>query len=186
MMNVERRNRSVLKRLAIFAVAMFGFGFAMVPFYKAICEVAGINNFVQPDEAPVNTQVDTSRWVTVEFDANTRGLPWAFAPGQRSVRVRPGEMVHVVYDVKNESSNAIVGQAIPSYGPKIAGEYVRKMECFCFKKQELGPGESRQMPVAFVVDPALPKDVATITLSYTFFELNGATPKPPRSDGPAG
>jgi cytochrome c oxidase assembly protein subunit 11 len=184
-MKLVQRNRTMFKRLAVFAVVMFGFGFAMVPFYKAICEVAGLNFFVKPDEAPINTQVDTSRWVTIEFDANTRGLPWKFAPGQRSVQVRPGELVHVVYEVRNESPHAIVGQAIPSYGPRVAGEYVRKMECFCFKKQELGPGETRQMPVAFVVDPGLPRDVANITLSYTFFELNGATPKP-RVDGAAG
>lgn len=184
-MTPVQQNRVMFKRLAVFAAVMFGFGFAMVPFYKAICEAAGINLFVKPDEVPVNTQVDTSRWVTIEFDANTRGLPWKFAPGQRSMQVRPGELVHVVYEVRNESANAIAGQAIPSYGPKVAGQYVRKMECFCFKKQEFGPGETRQMPVAFVIDPGLPKEVVNITLSYTFFELNGATPKPP-THGAAG
>jgi len=172
-------------RLAVFALVMFGFGFALVPFYRAICEVSGLNNFIQPDTAPGNTQVDTSRWVTVEFDANTRGLPWAFKPEQRSVRVHPGELVHVMYEVRNESKNAIIGQAIPSYGPKVAAEHFRKMECFCFRKQELGPGEVRQMPVVFFVDPALPREVGTVTLSYTFFELNGATPKP-SSGGAAG
>lgn len=176
-MNSKVENRSTLKRLAFFAVAMFGFGYALVPFYRAICEVTGVNMFVKPD-APLNTQVDTSRWVTVELDANTRGLPWKFAPNQRSVKVRPGELVHVVYEVSNTSQSAIAGQAIPSYGPKVAAGYIRKMECFCFQKQELGPGETRQMPVVFVVDPELPKDVGTVTLSYTFFELDGATPKP--------
>ena len=173
-------NRSMLRRLTIFAVAMFGFGFALVPFYRAICEVTGINSLVKRD-APVNSQVDTSRWVTVELDGNTRGLAWSFAPTQRSVRVHPGELVHVVYRVRNESATPVVGQAIPSYGPRIAAGYFRKMECFCFQKQELAAGESRDMPVVFVVDPELPKDVATVTLSYTFFELNGATPKPVQS-----
>lgn len=172
-------------KLAIFALVMFGFGFAMVPFYKAICEATGITNFLQPD-APLNTQVDTSRWVTVEFDANTRGLPWSFAPQQRSVRVHPGELVQVVYEVRNQSDTAIVGQAIPSYGPKVAGEYFRKMECFCFTKQELRANETRHMPVVFVVDPKLPQEVGTVTLSYTFFELNGAVPKPPSEKGTAG
>jgi cytochrome c oxidase assembly protein subunit 11 len=176
-MKPTRANRSMFTKLAAFALVMFGFGFAMVPFYRAICEATGINNFMQPD-APLNSQIDTSRWVTVEFDANTRGLPWTFAPSQRSVRVRPGELVHVAYEVRNQSQRPIIGQAIPSYGPKVAGGYFRKMECFCFKQQELGPGEVRQMPVVFVVDPALPKEVATVTLSYTFFELDGATPKP--------
>jgi cytochrome c oxidase assembly protein subunit 11 len=177
-------NRRMLAKLAIFAVVMFGFGFALVPFYKAICEATGITNLLQPD-APLNTQVDTSRWVTVEFDANIRGLPWTFAPQQRSVTVHPGQLVHIAYEVRNQSNGPIVGQAIPSYGPKVAGEYFRKMECFCFTKQELAAGETRTMPVVFVLDPKLPKEVGTVTLSYTFFELNGATPKP-RSEGTAG
>ena len=169
-------NRRMFAKLAVFAVAMFGFGFALVPFYKAICEATGITNLLQPD-APLNSQVDRSRLVTVEFDANTRGLPWSFSPQQRSVQVHPGELVQVTYEVRNQSSTAIVGQAIPSYGPKVAGSYFRKMECFCFSKQELGANESRQLAVVFVVDPALPKEVGTVTLSYTFFQLDGATPK---------
>lgn len=176
-MSVSSYNRSTLKRLAIFAVMMFGFGYALVPFYRAICEVTGVNNFVKPD-APLNTQVDSTRWVTLELDANTRGLPWKFAPTQRSLKVRPGELVHIVYEVSNTSQAAMAGQAIPSYGPKVAAGYIRKMECFCFQKQELKPGETRQMPVVLIVDPELPKDVGTVTLSYTFFELDGATPKP--------
>ena len=166
----------MLRRLSIFAVAMFGFGFALVPFYRAICDLTGINNFVKRDE-PINSQVDTSRWVTIELDANTRGLNWSFAPKERSVRVHPGQLVHVLYEVRNESATAIAGQAIPSYGPRVAAGYFRKLECFCFQKQELQPGESREMPVVFFVDPSLPKEVATVTLSYTFFELNGAIPK---------
>jgi len=176
-MNSQAENRSTLRRLAIFAVAMFGFGFALVPFYQAICDVTGLNNLVKRDDSPLNTQVDTSRWVTIELDANTRGLDWSFAPTQRSVRVHPGELVNVVYEARNNSTTAVVGQAIPSYGPREVAGYFRKLECFCFQKQELAPGESRQMPVVFVVDPTLPKDVATVTLSYTFFELNGAIPK---------
>ena len=174
--NQAADNRRMLKRLALFAVAMFGFGFAMVPFYEAICEVTGLRSITQRASAPGNTQVDTSRWVTVELDANTRGLPWKFAPLSRSVRVHPGELVHVVYEVRNESSSPVAGQAIPSYGPKGVESYFRKLECFCFNKQELKPGETRQMPVVFVVDPSLPKEVATVTLSYTFFKLNGAVP----------
>ena len=176
-MKTAAANRRMLTKLALFATVMFGFGFAMVPFYKAICEATGITNLLQPD-APLNTQIDTTRWITVELDANTRGLPWTFTPLERSVKVHPGELVHVVYEVSNRSERPIVGQAIPSYGPKVAGSYFRKMECFCFAKQELAANETRRLPVVFVVDPALPKEVGTVTLSYTFFELDGAVPKP--------
>jgi cytochrome c oxidase assembly protein subunit 11 len=168
----------MLKRLGLFALLMFGFGFAMVPFYEAICDAVGLNSLVARASQPANTQVDESRWITVEFDANTRGLPWSFTPKSRSIRVHPGALVHVVYEARNDSPEAIVGQAIPSYGPKDAGGYFRKIECFCFQKQELKAGERREMPVVFVIDPALPKEVATVTLSYTFFQLNGATPAP--------
>lgn len=174
-MNTAAANRLLLKKLAFVAVAMFGFGFALVPFYNQICKVTGINNFIKADALPENTQVDTNRWVSVEFDANTHSLPWKFAPLERSVRVHPGEIVHVTYEVRNDSPQPMTGQAIPSYGPKIAAEYFRKLECFCFSKQLLQAGEVRRMPVVFVVDPKLPADVNTITLSYTFFELNGAT-----------
>lgn len=167
----------MLKKLALFAVAMFGFGFALVPFYKTICEVTGINNLVERDTVAQNTQVDESRWITVEFDANTRGLPWEFAPLVRSVRVHPGQMVQVLYEARNNSSQPVTGQAIPSYGPNIAARYFKKVECFCFTRQVLEPGESKKMPVQFVVEPGLPAEVNTITLSYTFFELNGAVAK---------
>lgn len=168
-------NRRLLAKLALVAVGMFGFGFALVPFYKKICEVTGINNLLAPDEAARSTQVDYSRQVTVEFDANVHGLAWQFKPLQSSIVVRPGELAQVAYEVVNTRDRAVSGQAIPSYGPKLAGQYFRKMECFCFTRQTLAAGEAKQMPVAFVVDPALPKDVNTITLSYTFFEVEGAT-----------
>jgi cytochrome c oxidase assembly protein subunit 11 len=180
-MKARVENRRMFVKLAVFAVVMFGFGFALVPFYKAICEATGITNLLKPDE-PLNTQVDTSRLVTVEFDANTRGLPWSFTPQARSMTVHPGELVQVVYEVRNQSDHPMVGQAIPSYGPKVAGGYFRKMECFCFAKQELGAKETRQLPVVFVIDPALPKEVGTLTLSYTFFELDGATPQQRRKE----
>lgn len=166
-------NRRMLGRLSVFAVVMFGFGFAMVPFYEKLCEVTGINNFIRPAAAVTNTQIDTSRWITLEFDANTHDMPWKFGPLTRSVRVHPGEMIQVSYEIQNTGSNAVVGQAIPSYGPKAAAEHVKKLECFCFRQQALAPGERREMPVQFVVDAALPKDVTTVTLSYTFFEVKG-------------
>ena len=165
-------NRRLLVRLGLAAVVMFGFGFALVPFYEKICEVAGINNLLQPDQA-ANTQVDPSRRVTIEFDANTHDLPWHFRPLQNAVEVNPGQLVQVAFEVSNRRDVPVTGQAVPSYGPQVAERYFRKLECFCFARQTLAPGETRTMPVVFVVDPALPQDVHTITLSYTFFEIAG-------------
>lgn len=165
-------NRSMLVRLMIGAVAMFGFGFLLVPFYEKFCEVTGFNNLLKPDTV-VNTQVDTSRLVTIEFDANIHDLPWRFRPLQGAIRVHPGELTTIAYEVANTRSEPITGQAVPSYGPQQAGRYFMKMDCFCFTQQTLEAGEARTMPVAFVLDPDLPADVTTITLSYTFFEVAG-------------
>ena len=173
----QKANWQLFGRLSAFALLMFGFGFAMVPYYKKFCEVTGITNLLQPNiskKEVSNTQVDKSRWVTLEFDANTHGMPWHFAPVQKSVRVHPGEMTQVAFEIRNTGDSALVGQAIPSYGPKHAAEFVKKLECFCFKQQALAAGESRHMPVQFVIDPALPASVTTITLSYTFFEVPSA------------
>jgi cytochrome c oxidase assembly protein subunit 11 len=172
-MSTAQSNRTTLVKLAVVAMAMFGFGFALVPLYKKFCETAGVYDLQRPDQVR-NTQVDEARTLTVQFDASTRNLPWQFRPLTRSVQVHPGQMVQVVFEVSNPTGAAIVGQAIPSYGPQGAAQYVKKIECFCFARQEVKAGETRQMPVQFVVDPALPADVSTITLSYTFFELPGA------------
>lgn len=169
----KRENRRLLTRLSIVAALMFGFGFALVPFYEKICLALGINSLVERDETPANTQVDTARTVTIELDANSHNLPWRFRPLQQHIDVHPGELVHVEYEVANVRGAPITGQAVVSYGPALAGQYFRKLECFCFQQQTLGPGETRRMPVTFLVDPALPKDVHTITLSYTFFEVAG-------------
>ena len=167
---LKQANRVMLRKLLVVATGMFAFGFALVPIYQKLCEATGLYSLAQADEVG-NTQIDRSRLLTVEFDANTRGLPWEFRPLQNSVRVHPGELVQVLYEVRNNSGTTMLGQAIPSYGPQAAGQYVKKIECFCFARQELKPNESRRMPVQFVVDPQLPKDVTLITLSYTFFEL---------------
>jgi len=168
-------NSVTLRKLAVFVAVMFAFGFALVPIYKKICEVTGVNDFMKPEQIK-NTQVDTSRTIRVEFDANTRNLPWSFKPEVASLNLHPGELATVVYEVRNQTSRAMTGQAVPSYGPASAAEHFRKLECFCFTKQSFAAEESRQMPVVFVVDPKLPKDVNTITLSYTFFELPGTGP----------
>ena len=167
-------NRRMLIRLALAAVGMFGFGFLLVPFYNTICEFTGVNRLMKADAQAANTQVDRARTLTMEFDANAHALPWRFSPRQSSLPVHPGELVRVEYVLENTTDHPIVGQAIPSYGPQLAGRYVKKLDCFCFRQQALAPHERRVMPVVFVVDPALPADVNTVTLSYTFFEIEGA------------
>ena len=172
----ERRNRSTLIRLVVSAFLMFGFGYALVPFYEKLCQVLDVNNLNKQDNTlPLNTQVDRSRNVTVEFDANLHKLPWNFKPVTGSLVVHPGEVVTVEYEVSNTRGNAVTGQAIPSYTPSAAMQYFQKLDCFCFKQQTLAAGETRRMPIAFLVSPDLPKDINTITLSYTFFEVPGAT-----------
>ncbi|CAG9270361.1 Cytochrome c oxidase assembly protein CtaG [Paraburkholderia unamae] len=180
-------NRSMLIKLVVVAVLMFGFGFALIPMYRAICQVTGINNLVQRDATERearNTQVDMTRTISVELDANARGL-LGFKPEQSSIDVHPGEVMTVMYDISNNEGRTIDAQAIPSYAPKQATEYFRKIECFCFTQQTLKANETKRMPVVFVIDPKLPKDVKTITLSYTFFELNkpGVPPPPKQSAG---
>ena len=169
----SRDNSATLRKLVVVACVMFGFGFAMVPFYKKLCEITGLNNIAKP-AAAANTQVDATRFVTMEFDSNVRnGLPWSFRPVERSVRFHPGELVHVEFEVRNDSDRPLTGQAIPSWGPQVAGRHFRKLECFCFTQQTLQPGETRRMPVVFVVETSLPDDVNYVTMSYTFFEVEG-------------
>ena len=177
MVSHSHANQQTLVKLLVVAVAMFGFGYAMVPFYRAICDALGLNSVVKADTV-ANTQVDTGRILTVEFDANLRSnLPWTFAPLEKSVRVHPGALTQVVFEVRNHSDRPVTGQAIPSFGPQLAGRYFKKLDCFCFTQQTLAPGEVRRMPVAFVIERELPQDVNTVTLSYTFFEVEGKAPK---------
>jgi len=179
-------NTSLKFKLALVALAMFGFGYAIVPLYKVFCDVTGINVLALGDRfiesagssKPLNTQVDYSRLVTVEFDANVRGL-WRFKPEKNSLRVHPGEIATIMYEFQNMQGRSITAQAIPSYAPEQAGPNFHKIECFCFKQHTLAPGEMKSWPVVFVVDSALPKDVQNITLSYTFFEVGGKMPPAP-------
>lgn len=170
-----KANNLMKKKLLIFALIMFVFGFALVPFYEKFCEVTGVNNLLQPDVRVKENRVDEARWITVELDANTRGLPWQFKPLQSSVKIHPGEPVDVMYEITNNSDREINGQAIPSYSPRNLEKYLKKFECFCFTKQVLKPNETRQMPVQFVIEPDLPPEIHTVTISYTFFELPDGT-----------
>jgi cytochrome c oxidase assembly protein subunit 11 len=170
-------NKTTLTKLLVVAALMFGFGYAMVPIYRQVCEVLGLNVLTQKDGtvvAPANTQVDKTRTITVVLDGNAQG-PWRFRPVQRSIDVHPGEMATVLYEVVNTQARTVTAQAIPSYAPQSAARYFKKVECFCFKQQVLKPNEARQMPVVFFIDPKLPREVKDITLSYTFFEVGTVT-----------
>ena len=174
---LSRLNRKMLGKLSVVAVLMFGFGYAMIPIYKQVCEALGINVLTPKDSAggrapDQNTQVDKRRSITVEFDSNTTG-PMRFRPVVASMRVHPGELATVLYEVVNTQGRTVHAQAIPSYAPQSATPHFQKIECFCFQQQTLKAHEARQMPVVFYVDNKLPKDVQTITLSYTFFDIPG-------------
>jgi cytochrome c oxidase assembly protein subunit 11 len=182
---LRRDNLLMLGKLAVVVALMSGFGYALVPIYNSICTALGINvlSVAELDaqggkRAKGNTQVDTSRTITIEFDANSHG-PWEFHPAKRSVDVHPGELTTVMYTFKNVQNRTMAAQAIPSYAPMQAMPYFNKLECFCFNQYTLKPGESKEWPVVFVIDPKLSKDVKTITLSYTFFEVGGSVPPEP-------
>lgn len=185
---VSHQNGLLLKKLAVVALLMFAFGYALVPMYKAICAFTGINILALGEsDTPsgelaksklANTQVDLSRTITVEFDANARG-PWSFKPEKSSVVVHPGELTTVMYEFQNVQNRVMSAQAIPSYAPKQAESHFNKLECFCFNQYTLAPGEKKTWPVVFVIDDKISKDVKTITLSYTFFEVGSKTPTAP-------
>ena len=180
-------NSRMVAKLLVVTALMFGFGYALVPMYKAICTALGINVLSLSDQVvsgrageatKANTQVDVSRTITVEFDANARGV-WKFKPAVNSLEVHPGQLTTVMYEFTNIQDRTMAAQAIPSYAPMQAMAHFNKMQCFCFNEYTMKAGESKQWPVVFVIDSKLPKDVKTITLSYTFFEVGGKVPAAP-------
>ena len=187
--SMRRDNWRMVGKLVVVVAMMFAFGYALVPIYRTICTALGINvlSLAELDvqggaRAKQNTQVDLSRSITIEFDANSRG-PWEFKPEKRSVVVHPGELTTVMYEFRNVQNRTMATQAIPSYAPMQAMPHFNKLECFCFNQYTLKPGESKRWPVVFVIDPKLSKDVKTITLSYTFFEVGGTVPPEPAGRG---
>lgn len=183
---IRSDNRRMVGKLVVITAMMFGFGYALVPMYRAICDALGINVLSVSErlipgmaKGPAsNSQIDRSRTITIEFDANARG-PWDFKPAVRSMTVHPGELATVMYEFRNVQNRTMAAQAIPSYAPKQATSHFNKLECFCFNEYTLQAGEAKEWPVVFVIDPKLPKDVTTITLSYTFFEVGGKVPAAP-------
>jgi cytochrome c oxidase assembly protein subunit 11 len=169
--DLAARNRQMMGKLLVVAVGMLGFGFALVPMYRQICEAIGITQ--TRAVAPTNTQVDASRSVTVELVASSAGLPWTFEAIDRTVTLHPGELKTVRYRVVNTLGRPVTATAIMNTAPAGAMKYIEKQACFCFSSQTLAAGESREMPVVFRVRPDAPEGLTTISLSYTFFESKG-------------
>ena len=169
--NRAQANGRTARRLAVVVLAMFGFGYALVPLYDVLCEITGLGGRTGVVAAgALDGAVDTSRTVRVQFlgTVNSR-LPWEFRPNVASMEVHPGRVYETTYFARNLSGTSTVGQARPSVAPSVASLHFNKTECFCFVEQEFAPGEARDMPVRFVLSRDLPADIATVTLSYTFF-----------------
>jgi cytochrome c oxidase assembly protein subunit 11 len=166
------RNRRLMAKLVLVTAGMFGFGYLLAPLYDRLCRVAVPDQAKVAKAVPGSTQVDQARTISVQYDANLHGsVPWVFRPLQKSTQIHPGQLVQIQYEVTNESGQAMVAQAVPSYAPPAAAAYFHKVECFCFKRQALQPHETKDMPVVFLIDRAIPADLPTITLSYTLFEV---------------
>lgn len=171
-------HRGVIRKILWVCAGSFLFCFALIPIYSIYCEITGINGKTGSARASANAGgvVDTTRTVTVQFDTSVKaGLPWAFRAKQASIEVHPGQVTEVLFEASNLSASDLVGQAVPSVAPNRASIYFNKTECFCFTEQTLAAGETRDMPVRFVVDPALPANVSVMTLSYTFYLNDIAT-----------
>ena len=172
-LNALSPNLRLAARLGLLACAALGFAYLQPPLYRAFCEWTNINDVQRADEFQVSPV--PGRPVTIEFDANTHGQGLRFVSLHNAVQAKTGELVQVSFRVQNLTDRTITGQAVPSYGPKHAANYVKKLECFCFRQQTFAPGEVREMPVVFALDRGLPDDVVTVTLSYTFFEVPGTS-----------
>lgn len=165
------RNRRYARYLAALTLGMFAFGFALIPLYDVFCEITGLNGKTgRVEAAALDQQVDQTRDITVQFITSVNsGLNWQFAAQDTQITVHPGGIYEAFFTAKNLSSSTSVGQAVPSVSPNTAAAHFNKTECFCFTRQEFAAGESKLMPVRFTIDRDLPKQVRTITLSYTFF-----------------
>ena len=152
-------------KLGLIALAMFGFGFLLVPIYDVFCKVTGLNG-------PKTAEVDTSRKVEVQFlTTKNDGMDWYFEPNIYSIKIHPGEVGALDFIAENLTARRIIGQAIPSVTPSEVTNYLHKVECFCFATQVLGPHEKMVLPLRIIVDPSLPKYIKKLTLSYTLFDV---------------
>lgn len=170
--SLAQANRRLAAKLFLLTVAMFGFGYALVPLYAVFCQLTGLNGTTGRADAQAvqESAVDSSRWVTVEFTGQVMGnLPWEFRPLQKKIRLHPGDSAVIKYYARNLADDTIIGRAVPSVAPNKAAPHFKKIECFCFSQQELKPGQSEEMPVRFLLERDLPRDVKTLTLSYAFY-----------------
>lgn len=174
-MIIEKRHKKLALTLLMLAIAMFGFGFALVPIYNSLCKTLGINGKITNEPAVYDSEqlhVDKSRWVTVEFLATINGAaPWRFYPKVNKIRIHPGQVQKLLFYAENQTDHRMTVQAIPSVTPGLAAKYIKKTECFCFTQQSLNGHEGMDMPLLFHLDPDLPKEINTITLSYTLFDV---------------
>jgi cytochrome c oxidase assembly protein subunit 11 len=173
------KNAKLARLLALAVIGMFGFGFAMVPLYSLICDVAGINSAGSSASGRVALEdvmyggIDEDRLVTVEFDITLNaGLPWDVKPEVKRIQVHPGKAYEVIFTAENKTDEAVVTQAVPGITPWQATEHFNKIECFCFSQQTLQPREVKAMPLRFVVNRKLPEKYSTVTLSYTFMNTD--------------
>ncbi|MGL6262311.1 cytochrome c oxidase assembly protein [Vibrio sp. WXL103] len=181
-MDTQEKNRKLVAKLAVAVVAMFGFGFALVPLYDVMCDVLGINGKTNSAsvEAPAGMQVDISRTVKVEFLSHiSPNMPWGFTPKVTSMEVHPGEVIQTSYLAENRSDVDMVGQAVPSVSPGLGASYFNKMECFCFNQQPLAARESTDMGLIFYIEPDIPDSIHTLTLSYTLYDISNRVSKDP-------
>lgn len=171
--NKAKSNQRLIRFLLLGAISMFGFGFALVPLYDVLCEQLGINGKPQNSASQfIDNEIDKSRLITVEFVSQVQNnMPWEFTPQVNKMQVHPGELVRTHFKAKNLSNLNIVGQAIPSVSPGRGAAYFNKTECFCFNQQTLTAKTSADLPLIFYVDPALPDNISTLTLSYTLYNI---------------
>ncbi|WP_371187897.1 cytochrome c oxidase assembly protein [Thalassotalea maritima] len=172
----QQVNKSV-RKLVFTVVAMFAFGFALVPLYDVFCDITGLNGKTNETAAEVYQDgIDTSRVVRVQFISRiAKGAPWQFEPEQNFIDVHPGEMKFVKFYAKNQSDKYGVAQAVPSVSPGQAANYFQKIECFCFNQQPLEADNDVWMPLQFYVDPELPEHIEELTLSYTLYDITEAS-----------
>lgn len=168
---LDLKNKKLVRKLIGLVVGALIFAFALVPLYNVLCSMTGLNGKTQNSAAAIGqTKIDSTRWVTVQFTSSVMsGLGWNFYPKQASIKLHPGQIETVIFVAKNTTNAVVVGQAIPSISPGVAAAHLKKIECFCFIRQSLKPGEEKEMPLRFFVSPDLPKDVSDMTLSYSFF-----------------
>ncbi|HWU35068.1 MAG TPA: cytochrome c oxidase assembly protein [Methylovorus sp.] len=163
-------NRQLGYKLLVIVAMALAFAYGLVPLYDVLCRVTGLNGKTENVAVSAQSRVDTARWVEVSFTSSVMpGLAWSFHPVQSSIRVHPGKIETVTFIARNMANETVAGQAVPSVSPGKASEYFKKIECFCFQRQDLRAGESREMPLRFYVSPDIPEDVKALTLSYAFY-----------------